>query len=191
MSNAESIMKPRRRIAALLALLPWLHRTAVAGLPPVPPCSFPFDVSKRGNSLEEEFRVLAYRNFAFVLQFDYSSGSDLWRVLKLVGDGATYPDGRYAKPGISVSIRLKIYRTSSEKNPEPIFERTVRTEGAYGHGFGRGEDGNYRRMITSVGLQPGLYRVQVTSTEDAPEFVGTPSHLNIEYHSKALPPRIK
>jgi hypothetical protein len=183
MKTAETIIKPRRRIAALLTLLPWLPRSAFAGLPPVPPCSFSFDVTKRGNSVDEEFRVLEYRNYYFALKFEYSGQEDLWRVLKLVGDGSTYPDGRYAEPGVAVSVKLRVYRNSSDASPELIFEKSVKSEGAYVHGFSNKKfHGNYRRMIVPVGLRPGLYRVHVTTIEDAPEFEGTSTYLNIEFH---------
>jgi uncharacterized protein DUF5625 len=170
-------MKVMLIMGTLLTLLPWTVLAEVSHIPP--PFSFPFDVSRRDSTVDKEFRVLEHRNYYFALRFDYADKDDLWRVLKLVGkSNAT---------GIIVPVRLKLFRVEAGSNSEQIYDGTVETQSHYVHGFGKNDDGNYKRMIASIDLKPGLYRVHLNTIKDSPEFVGTPSHVIIEYHPNVRP----
>ncbi len=169
--------------------------TACAGLqtasPPKPVVKWLFDVSKRGSSVNQEFRIVEFRSYYFALRFDYIGPQDALRVRKLVGDGSE----KY--PGIDIPIRIKIYRANTEnKASELIYENTIMTKHKYVSGgdwpWHKGH-GNHNRKIITIDLKPGIYRVEADTIEDRPEFTGTPSYLQIEWRSnvKYLPDNIK
>jgi hypothetical protein len=186
------IMKLERLIAVFLLLSPWV--TACAALstasPPTPVVKFPFDVSKRDSTVYQEFRIREYRSYYFALRFDYFGLADEHRVLEqLVGDGSR----KY--PGIDIPIRIKIFKLDNENLPPAlIYDNTISTKHYYVHGFERKQtDGNYCREIIAIDLKPGIYKVEVNTIEDRPEFSGTPSYLRIGWHPdiKFLPNSIK
>lgn len=87
-----------------------------------------------------------------------------------------------------VPVHLKVLRVVAGANPEPIFDGTVETQSHPVHGFSEKRfHGNYRRMIAVIALEPGLYRLQVHTIKEGLEFAGTPSHVNIEWHSNTGP----
>lgn len=146
--------------------------------PPKPRVIFPFDVSRRDSTVNQEFRIDEYRSYYFSLRFNYFGHPEECRLLELVGDESY--------PGIDIPIHLKIYKlTNEKKTAELISENTIVTAKHYAHGFERKQtDGNYRREIIAINLKPGLYRVEANTIEDRPEFSGTPSYLQIEGHSQ-------
>ena len=56
--------------------------------PVVSPNEFKFDANRKDSFLEAEFKVTEYRNYFFILQFEYQDVDDAKRVRDLVGDGA-------------------------------------------------------------------------------------------------------
>ena len=153
--------------------------TACAGLqttsPPTPVVKWPFDVSKKDSSVNQEFRIDEYRSYYIALRFDYTDRADNHRVFALVGDGSA------EDPGIAIPIHIKIYTLNAEnKSSRLIYKNTIFTKKHYVHGG----DGNYRREIIAINLEPGIYRVEANTTENRPEFSGTPSYLQIEPHSQ-------
>lgn len=87
--NDNTIRHTRRTIIAAMTL-PLLPKGAFAtgSEVPIAPCSFPFDASKSGTILDEQFRVTVHRNYIFVLEFHHVGGDDGKRVQALVGDGS-------------------------------------------------------------------------------------------------------
>lgn len=189
MSKQDRCVWLRRIMASLLVLLPGIPQSALADALTIPPVrSFPFDVSRGDSTLDVEIQIREYRNYYFALQFDYAGRDDEYRVEKLVGGGSTYTDGKYEKPGIVAPIRLEIVRIDgdSSEGSKVIYKDTVESQGHYVHGFTEIKfNGHYRRMLISIALKPGLYRVHVNTIRDSPEFVGTPTHLKIEWHPNA------
>lgn len=191
MKSEEPIVKTKRILCSLLAILPWMPRIASAGLlPPVPPVKYPFDASRAGSALDEEFRVVEYRAYYFDLRFEFVGEDDLDRVAKLVGRGATYSDGRYATPGVIVPVQLKIVRIGVKSDTGVLFDKTVESQGIYSVGYtGQKLNGDFRRRVATVQLKPGLYRFQAMTLKDVPEFIGTPSHFAISFNPKIVYPQ--
>jgi hypothetical protein len=185
-------MKSLKILIATLLML-FLCMTSYAAFwstsPPTPVVKWPFDVSKRDSKVSQEFRIREYRSYYFALRFNYFGEVDLYRVLALVGNGSS----KY--PGIAIPIHIKIYKLNTETiPPELIYENTILTEKRYSHDFEHDQtNGNYLREIIAINLKPGIYRVEANTIEDRPEFSGTPSYLQIEWHSqiKFLPHSIK
>jgi len=180
-SNVSN-MKFRKIIAALLMIIPWM--TACAGLqttsPPTPVVKWPFDVSKRDSKVNQDFRIREYRSYYFALRFDYVGFDGEDRVFKLVGHGSE---------GIAIPIHIKIIKLDAGNLPSELkYENTITTNGYFAHA-----SGYYLRRIIAIDLKPGIYRVEANTIEDRPAFSGTPSHLQIEGHSKIkfLPDSIK
>ncbi len=187
-------MKLKRLLAALLMLFPLL--TACAALSqtslPTPVVKFPFDVSKRDSTINQEFRISDYRSYYFALRFYHLGPPDAQRVLALVGNGGSEPSG------IDIPIHIKIFKLLDTGNtpPELIYEGTVSTSNSYagvGTWWPPSGHGAFLREIIAIDLKPGIYRVEANTIEDRPEFSGTPSYLQIEPHSdiKFLPNSIK
>jgi hypothetical protein len=173
----------------LIALFLFLFPGANAEVPPSPvPAHFAFAVDKANNKLEKDISIEAEREYYFALQFSYSGERDLYRILNLVGTGAMYSDGRYAKPGVIVPLRVVITPLKEGSTGAPVVDKTVDVQGSYRHGFTAVKfSGNYNRMIVPVVLKPGTYRVQLQTIKELPEFSGIPSYLNIGFHPKASP----
>lgn len=176
MSRHEIIAKIRRLVMVFLMLFPCIPKAVLAKSPPVPPVTFPFDVSRQGSTVDQEFRIKEYRSWYFALQFDHFGGADSYRVLALVGRGGRGSDGSYAEPGVIVPIHMKITKLEAGKDPETVYEGTSRTAALYA-----GVRGALLRDIIIIDLKPGIYRVEARTVQDSPEFSGTPSHLKIEY----------
>jgi hypothetical protein len=185
-------MKLKRLIVAFLMFFP-LVTTCLASSPtspPTPVVKWPFDVSKRDSTVNQEFRIREYRSYYFALRFNYFGQADEHRVFEqLVGDGPSH------YPGINIPIHVKIFKLDTGSLPsELIYENTITTKYCYRHGYEwKQTDGNYIREIIAVDLKPGIYRVEANTIEDRPEFSGTPSYLQIEPHPniKFLPSSIK
>ncbi|MGD0022638.1 MAG: DUF5625 family protein [Smithellaceae bacterium] len=194
MNQNKIIMKLKRLVAVCLMLFPCMTACAAfwSTSPPTPVVKFPFDVSKRDSTVNQEFRIREYRSYYFALWFDYFGEADEYRVFALVGDGS----GSRENPGIDIPIHIKIYKLDTGNLPLPlIYEKTIATKHCYAHGFdsSKKREGNYRREIIAINLKPGMYRVEVNTIEDRPEFSGTPSYLQIEGHPdvKFFPNSIK
>jgi hypothetical protein len=80
---------------------------------------------------------------------------------------------------------VKIFKIDSGNlPPELIYENNISTKGWSSHGFERNQiDGKYtegyleRKITYSPVLNPGIYRVEVSTIKDIPNFFGTPSYL--------------
>ena len=178
-------MKLKRLILAFLIFFPLSTACAAFSTtsPPTPAVKFPFYVSKKDSTVNQEFQIREYRSYYFALRFEFSGQVDGQRVLVLVGNGTSY------YPGIGIPIHLKIFKLDSGSlPPELLYEDAIMTEGKYAAAFEK-----YLREIIAIDLKPGIYRVEANTLEDRPEFSVTPSYLQIEPHSqiKFLPGSIK
>jgi hypothetical protein len=93
------------------------------------------------------------------------------------------------RTGINIPIHLKISKLNTGNlPPKLIYEDKILTHGIYASAFGE-----HDREIIAIDLKPGIYRVEANTIEDRPEFLGTPTYLQIEPHSqiKFLPGSIK
>jgi hypothetical protein len=170
----------------------WFSSTSPSTTLPIPVVKWPFDVSKQNSTVDQEIRIREYRSYYFALRFEFvTKGSqerieaDGDRVLALVDvDMSTMKH-----KGINIPIHLKISKPDTGSLlPKLIYEDTILTHGTYAGAFGY-----HLREIIAIDLKPGIYRVEVNTIEDRPEFLGTPTYLQIEPHSqiKFLPGSIK
>jgi hypothetical protein len=183
MNRNRRNMKLFKRLMAAFMMITWMT-TACAVLPtttspPTPVVKFPFDVSKRDSTVNQEFRIRDYRSYYFALQFNYIGYDDARRVFKLVGDGSP------TDPGIHVPIHVKIYKLDTgNSKAELTSENTVSTINYFVQGFEHNpENGFYDREIVVVNLKPGIYRVEANTIKETPEFSGTPTYLEITWYS--------
>ena len=177
------IMKLKRLILAFLILFPWMTACAafLSTSPPTPVVKFPFDVSKRDSTVNQEFRIPEYRTYYFALRFDYFCHDDLRRVLLF--------------DAITIPIHLKIIKLDTGNSPPELkYEDTITTNGTYAHAYEwKQTNENYLRKIIAIDLKPGIYRVEANTIEDRPKFSETPSYLQIEGYpnTKFFPDSIK
>ena len=172
----------------LLAFFIWPLSNVSAQPIQIPPVAFAFDISRVNNSVAKDFSIVERRSYHFDIRFDYVDQQDLRRVLKLVGDGSRFPDGRYGTPGIPVAIHLKVTEVIEGAPPRIIYDDTIATQGHYRHRFGP-TIGHYDRTIANVVLNPGRYEVRATTVADLPEFRGTTTHLSIGYDARLTLPK--
>ena len=159
---------------------------ACAGLqttsPPTPVVKWSFDVSKRDSTVNQEFRIVEYRSYYLALRFDClikgrhdNIVDDGDRLLVLLDHDTS---GRLT--GINIPIHLKISKLDTASSPpQLIYEGTILTKRKYASAYEY-----YLREIIAINLKPGIYGVEANTIEDRPEFSGTPSYLQIEWHSK-------
>jgi hypothetical protein len=182
-------MKLLKRLIAVTLLFFPLVTACSASSPtsslPTPVVKFPFDVSKRNSTVNQEFQIRDYRSYYFAIRFDYVGQTDHDRVNALVDVNISL----HKRTGIDIPIHIKISKLGAGSlPPELLYEDTILTKEKYASAFGY-----FLREIIAIDLKPGIYRVEANTLEDRPEFSGTPSYLQIEPHSqiKFLPGSIK
>jgi hypothetical protein len=183
----KTIVTFQRTRILIFAFFLWMPSQVGAQAPPVPPVAFTFDVSRAGSSIDTDFKADKRRLYHFDIRFDYVDQQDLRRVLKLVGDGSRFPDGRYGTPGIIVPIHLKVFEIEGARS-RIIYDDTIATQGHYRHRFGP-TIGHYDRTIANVVLNPGRYKVQATTIKQVPEFLGMTTRFSIGYDPRFIPSR--
>jgi Domain of unknown function (DUF5625) len=184
-------MRIRQIVLALAALSASASVGSLYGATPVvnPSLTFPFDVSREGSVLDEEFRLTEYAIYEFVLQFDYENGEDLRHLRGLIGEGSRYPDGRYGNPGIVVPITLHVTRIDAASNKAPSFDGVVQTQGYDFQNLSWQTQGSLNRQIASLILEPGLYKLHAETKETFPQLSERTSLLTITIDHRAVPPK--
>lgn len=127
---------------------------------PIPTVSFPLDVSRAGTEIDVLVKITDIRFYEFELTFRPASVSDMQSLREITGEGSRWPDGKYAKPGVAIPLRV----TVADEGHAPFYEQTIDTQGVSSWG--------YMEIARSAGgarLRPGLYRFKVTTLEDIPE----------------------
>ena len=81
------------------------------------------------------------------------------------------------KPGVSTPIDIKISRMVAEKETLVYQNRTDPVLSSWG-------GDSLDKVIGAVILEPGMYRLQVNSSKDSPELLGTPIFLMVTYNPK-------
>ena len=164
-------------MAACLIFISWFAINGCAGPLVV---SFPFDVSKRGSIVNEEFRVRDYRSYYFAIRFDYvvTNEAEVQRDMALIGDGGRQIRGIPKPRGIVIPVKIKLTRVATDNSPqELIYENIIDTDNRYA-----GKRESRFRKITTVDLKPGVYRVVAETLKDRPEFSFMTTYLHIGPH---------
>lgn len=170
-----------RRLFVVLVCLPLIGRAQTY---PTPRVTFPFDASREGSVVDKSIRILDNRVYHFDLLFEFGDQADKERVFKLVGDGSRYPDGRWGKPGVAIPIHLTISSIGGDAAGVTVVDKTFHTESKYATGARE-----FVRTVANLRLAPGLYRVQVRTTQETPDFKGTRTSFEVGFDPKAAPIR--
>jgi hypothetical protein len=129
--------------------------------------SVPFDVSHADRSIVTDVKIADHRSYDLYLAVYYKDDVDLHRVMQLTGDGSKSKDGlRYGRPGVVIPIHVKVVNNSGAV----IYDHIQDAQGIDAHIFGKNHDGYFLRGIGGVALRPGVYRIEVNTIEDTPEY---------------------
>jgi len=128
------------------------------------PLQVPYAAERPGERVDVQIDVNREGPYWFTLRFPYKNGDqiDLARVRTLTGDRVRDPSGNVIPSGIPLKIRLVVegpgltVRYDKVSNPLLI---------SYGNGY-------VTKMIDSLYLKPGTYRLSVESLLRAPELDG-------------------
>jgi len=135
---------------------------------------YPFDVSRSDSKLIQDLWISDDRGCVLYLEFDYTDLSDADRVFKLVGEAKGHD------PGIVIPLHLRILNIDNkELPPKLIHEYTVLTQNQYSHGAR-----DYWRELSRIALTQGIYRVEVSTIKEIPEFSGISTYIQM---SKPIP----
>jgi hypothetical protein len=142
-----------------------------------------FDASRAGTKVEISGKANQHRVYIFYLYLYYRDPEDRRRLVKLVGDGSRYPDGRYGNPGLVIPVHIKI----TDSTGIVIKDVTRDTQGIDVHGFIDRDSGYYSRYIYSIELKPGIYRMEIGTVKDMPQFSGRSCAIHIGWHPNTGP----
>jgi hypothetical protein len=139
---------------------------------------FEFEISKASSKITEPFKINEEKSYIFAIQFEYHGNDDLYRVLKLAGDG---PGGR--NEGVPFPIHLQIdHIDETGRTLAILFDETILTVRSYAHNFFYDRPaGSFSREITTFCLNPGQYLLEADTVRDVPALSGTPTYLLIDY----------
>jgi len=143
----------------------------------------PFDISRSDSTIRIDLNVTEHRVYQLLLNVYYKNRVDEERVMKLVGDGSRYPDGRYGRPGLIVPIHIRTGTITGLV----IIDDVHNVEGVDVHKFNSDHSGYYSRYIYGVELRPGLYHVEIDTLKVVPEFSGIPCAVHIGWHPNTVP----
>ena len=173
---------------SLVVLWAWCGGIASAQTNSFPPVEFPFDLSAP-STVEATISIREKRPYHFDLNFSYANASEQSKVRKLAGGSARLADGKFAEPGATVPIHLRILAATAGSAPKVVYEADVETQGHYSNVSRSvaGGDYYYARAISSVTLEPGSYRVQARSQTAHPEFSGIRTDFSVTYDPRFIP----
>jgi hypothetical protein len=174
--------KARQIFIAMLAFLPWFSACADDERPPKPPFFVPFEAQKAGSVFTTELRVVEHRSYIFSLALGAKKGAsmdDVERIRKLAGEsgrdksGKQPWGGKLLWPGIPIPVKLKVSVIESS-GQRIIYDKEIHEMekiGVSSRGF--------IKLIDSIELKHGLYRIDIQSLKDIPELDGSPITFGI------------
>ncbi|WP_180728706.1 DUF5625 family protein [Paraburkholderia sp. PGU19] len=143
----------------------------------------PFDISRSDSTIRIDIKVTEHRVYQLLLNVYYKGRGDEERVIRVVGDGSRYPDGRYGRPGLIVPIHIRIVDITGSV----IIDHIHNVEGVIAHRFSSDHNGYYSRYMYGVELRPGVYHVEIGTVKSVPEFSGIPCAVHIGWHPNTVP----
>jgi hypothetical protein len=179
-------------IAVLLSSPMWGCASA-----PIYP-SVPFAVQHAGTTMVQDVKLVHDRNYELYLRYYHGGAEDSKRVAKLTGSGA-YRIGEsgeriYGDTGIPVYLELKIMGLDEVVKGFYFEERLyVGPVSAGGVEWvdgkpSKGTDKAYiEKIIKSIRLKPGLYRITLKSLRDIPELKGTSVAFKLGWYWNSQP----
>lgn len=167
---------------AMLASFPWISVCASDMRPPKPPLFVPFEAQKAGSIFTTELRVVEHRGYKFALLLKTKKGAsmeDARRLMELAGkfgrdkSGKQPWGGKLLWPGISIPLKLKvsIIDASGER---AIYDKEIHEEEVVGGG-----SMGIEKLIDTIELKSGHYRISIQSLKDIPELAENPINFGI------------
>jgi hypothetical protein len=141
-----------------------------------PPLFVPFEAQKAGSTFTTELRVVEHRQYKFALLLQLKKGAtmeDAKQLMRLAGQFGKDKNGKLVWPGISIPLRLKISVIDSS-GEKITYDKEMHEEEEQGGG-GMGEE----KLIDSIELRPGRYRVSIQSLKNIPELAENPIKFGI------------
>lgn len=182
----QLITKTKRLFIAMLAFFPWLPACASDARPPKPPLFVPFEAQKAGSVFTTELRVVEHRSYIFSLALGVKKGAtreetmeNARRLDELAGkfgrdkSGKQPWGGKLLRPGISIPLKLKITAIDSA-GERIVYDKEIHEE----ERISVGQRG-FAKLIDSIELNRGLYRINIQSLKDIPELAESPITFGI------------
>jgi hypothetical protein len=169
-------MGMRRVVTTFLVVLLFLTGSACAGHLPRQPLVLPFAAAHKGTVLTTDFQATEDNMYWFSLQliFKQNNVEDRERIRKLAGSGGYDPKARKRLDnGLPIPLRLTITRLDPS-GVSPIHDKEIIEEELEGYSATY-----YSKIIDTVRLSPGNYRVRVEALRDIPELAETPINFTI------------
>lgn len=171
----EKIMKMRRTLMAVMALFPFLAKSAMAERLPKQPIFLPFAVAQKGSILTFDFEAVENNLYTFILIFQWSNDvAERAHLVRFRGDGGYDPKThKRLNNGLPIPLRLKISRLDPPGELS-IYDKEITEEELSGY-----STKEFTKIIDRIKLSPGNYRVHVEALRDIPELAATPIQFGI------------
>jgi hypothetical protein len=151
----------------------------------------PFDVSHSNRSIVVDVKIAEHRSYNFDLAVYYKDDVDLYRVMQLTGNGSQSLDGPrsahpgviYGHPGVIIPLHVKVISNSGAV----IYDHIQDVQGIDGHTFLKNHSGYFSRSIGGVDLRPDVYRIEVNTIKDTPEFFNEHCSLLMGWQPNTAP----
>jgi hypothetical protein len=166
----------KRLFIAMLAFFPWLTASADDARPPKPPFFVPFEAQKSGSVFTTELRVVEHRSYIFALLLGSKIGAtveDARRLMELAESDARNKDGKAVSNGIPIPLKLKVSLI------EPSGERIIYDKDVHEMEKIGATTLGFEKLIDSIELRPGHYRIDIQSLKDIPELAESPITFGI------------
>lgn len=161
---------------AMLAFFPWVFAYASDMRIPKPPFFVPFEAQKAGSVFTTELRVVEHRHYEFALLWKAKKGTsieDAKRLIELAGGNSRDKNGKPLSYGISIPLKLKV-SVIELSGDRIIYDKEIHDEEMLSAG-GMGIE----KLIDTIELRPGRYRVSIQSLKDIPELAEIPINFGI------------
>jgi Domain of unknown function (DUF5625) len=175
-NKSQLITVIKQVFIAILALFAWLPASADDVRPPKPPVFVPFEAQKAGSVFTAELQVVEHRSYIFSLELGAKKGQTMEearRISKLAGRDERYKDGKPLSYWVSIPLKLKtsIVESSGERIMYNKEIHEMETIGTSSRGF--------KKLIDTIELKRGLYRINIQSLKDIPELAESPITFGI------------
>ncbi|MDD5300171.1 MAG: DUF5625 family protein [Gallionella sp.] len=172
----EKFMKMRRTLMAVMALFPFLAKSAMAERLPKQPIFLPFAVAQKGSVLTFDFEAVENNLYTFLLLLKWSENdkTENARIAKFMGDGVYDPKtNKQTNTGMPIPLRLKISRL------DPAGEISIYDEEIINEELQSMGPKELEKVAHRIKLPTGNYRVHVEALRDIPELAATPIQFGI------------
>jgi Domain of unknown function (DUF5625) len=167
-----------KQIRALLVCAITLMGSAKAGLPgpSKPPLLTPFAAQRAGSTVDTTVRIVEHLRYRFELRLYFSNSEQRTHLGTILGSSGRRNDGTPADTGLPIPVHLRI-ETTKPNNGDVVYEQEKSQLPLSSWGAD-----SFSKMIDTIDLPPGEYRVVVQSLKDIPQLDGIPISLSISHY---------